>query len=107
MKIKIVDSSKELGVTVDNSLKFQTHINGIVAKAHARANLIYECFISKDTRTLVKALKTYVRPLLEYCSCVWSPYLQTPNRQIESVQRRFTKRLPGLHSVSCVNRLKH
>jgi len=104
--IKIVDSSKDLGVTVDSSLKFQTHINGIVAKAHARANLIHKCFISKDTCTLVMAFKTYVRPLLEYCSCVWSPYLQTSNRQIESVQRRFTKRLPGLHSLSYLNRLK-
>jgi len=53
--IKIVDNSKNLGVTVDNSLEFQTHINGIVAKAHARANLIHKCFISKDTLTLVKA----------------------------------------------------
>ena len=60
--ITIVDSSKDLGVTVNSSLKFQTHINGIVAKAHARANLIHKCFISKDTCTLVEAFKTYVRP---------------------------------------------
>ena len=59
--------------------------------------MIHGCFVSKDTCILVQVFKTLVRPLyiLEYCSCVWSPYLRTSNRQIESVLRRFTKRLPG------------
>jgi len=103
--IKVVNNSKDLAVIVDNGLKFHTHINGIVANFIV-ANLIHRCFVSKDTCTLVKAFKTYVRPLLEYCSCVWSPYLRTSNRQIESVQRRFTKRLSGLYSLSYIDRLK-
>ena len=49
---------------------------------------------------LVRAFITHVRPLLEYASCVWSPYLLKHIQQIESVQRRFTKRLPGLFNVS-------
>jgi len=69
--IKVVNNSKDLGIIVDSGLKFQTHINVIVVKVHARANLIRRCFISKDTCTLVKAF----RPLLEYCPSVWSPYL--------------------------------
>ena len=56
--LTIVDSSKYLGVTVESNFKFQTHINGIVAKAHARANLIHKCSISKAC-TLVKAFKTF------------------------------------------------
>ena len=39
------------------------------------------------------AFATYVRSLLEYASCVWSPYSIGQVNKIEAVQRRFTKRL--------------
>jgi len=48
----------------------------------------------------MKAFITYVCPLLEYCSLVWSPSSKTLIDQLESVQRRFTKRLPGLQSIT-------
>jgi hypothetical protein len=35
--------------------------------------------------------KSIVRPLLEYCTPVWSPYLKKDVRKIESIQRRATK----------------
>jgi len=38
-------------------------------------NLIHKCFISKDITVMTRAFVTYVRPLLKYASCVWSPYL--------------------------------
>ena len=56
--VKVVHNSKDLGIIIDNGLKFRTHINGIVAKAHARANLIHRCFVFKVTCTLVKVFKT-------------------------------------------------
>jgi len=53
----------------------------------------------------VKAYITYVRPLLEYAACVRSPYQLDDIAKIESVQRRFTKRLPGLSNTSYSDRL--
>jgi hypothetical protein len=47
-----------------------------------------------------------VRPILEYCATVWSPSLKRDILSIESVQRRFTKRLPGLSNISYHARLK-
>ena len=47
--------------------------NDITHKAHARANLILRCFSSRDRTLLVKAFCTYVCPLLEYCTPVWTP----------------------------------
>jgi len=41
-----------------------------------------------------------VRPLLEYCSTVWSLSSKSLVDQLESVLRRFTNRLPGLQSVA-------
>ena len=37
--------------------------------------------------------------MVEYCSPVWSPVAVTLINQLESVQRRFTKRLPGFQTL--------
>jgi len=52
------------------------------------------------TAFLTRAFLVHVRPLLEYALPVsWSPHHVGTIMQIESLQRRFTKRLPGLKDV--------
>jgi len=46
--------------------------------------------MSRDTLSLVKAFNVYVRPVLEYCSVVWCPYLMKHIIALEGVQRRLT-----------------
>ena len=82
----------------DSELKFGKHIGNIVARAHA--NLIHKCFLSRDAQTLMRAFIVYVRPLVEYGSCVWSPHFKSDIDRIESVQRRFTKRLRFFNNMS-------
>ena len=65
------------------------------SKAFNILNIIFRCFIINDYCYLTKAFITYVRPLLEYNSCIWNPsniYVGLKNK-IEKVQRTFTKRL--------------
>ena len=81
-----------LGIQIDNQLKFNNHINNITNRANQRSNLIIRCFLSQDSNSLIRAYKTYVRPLLEYNSVVWSPYQICQINAIEAVQRAFTKR---------------
>jgi len=95
----------DLGVTIDSRLKFSTHINGIAAKAHRRANLIIRCFMSRDLTSLIRAFTTYVRPILEYCTVAWNPTLKKDIEILEKVQRRFTKRIPGLKDLTYCQRL--
>ena len=54
---------------------------------------------------LSKAFVVYVRPLLEYYSPVWSPVYTSDISLIEAVQRRFTKRVPGMKDLSYPQRL--
>src|SRR5437867_1665593 len=68
--------------------------------------MILKSFQSRDRLLLFKAFVTYVRPILEYCSNVWSPYKLSDIRKIESVQGRFTKKLRGLKSKPYPERLK-
>ena len=84
----------------DNCLTLQDNINSIVSRGHVRAMQIWRCFLCKDVENLIRAFTTYVRPMLEYCSPVWSPVSVSLINQHESVQRRFTKRLPGLRSLT-------
>jgi ribonuclease P/MRP protein subunit RPP40 len=104
-RIAINCEIKDLGITIDSKLGFSSYISNIVAHAHARSNLIYKCFISKDSTTLLRAYTTCVRPLLAYVTCIWSPQHVTAVRQVESVQRRFTMRLPDLKHLSYESRL--
>ena len=103
--LPIVTSVRDLGITIDNNRKFTPHINDIVRKATVRAKLIMKCFHSRDTATLLRAFKTYVRPLLEFNSPVWSPRFTKDINLIENVQRRFTKYLPGMFNKSYDERL--
>ena len=75
-------------------LKFYIHINDLVVRAKQRAAIIHRYFVSRNTNNLIRAFKTYVRPMLEYASQTWSPYLTYLNDLLKSVQRSFTKRLP-------------
>ena len=58
-------------------------------------------FSNESTKT--SAYRSMVRPLLEYCSTVWSPYTQEHIQNIEMVQRRAARYVTNrYHSTSSV-----
>ena len=61
-----VDSVKSLGITLNCSLTFSSHINDIVSRAKRSASLIFRCFNSRHVPLSVNAFKIYVRPMVEY-----------------------------------------
>jgi len=95
----------DLGVLIDSSLCFSDHVTNITGKAHQRACLIHHCFTSKDRTMLLKAFVTYVRPLLEYNSPIWSPASIKHIHCIEGAQRKFTKRKPGMSELTLLKAL--
>jgi len=98
------DTVTDLGVTYDRKLSHASHIDTTVAKASLRSKLILRCFQSRDSDLLMHAF-TFVRPILEYCSVVWSPGFKKDIVRIEAVQRRFTKRISGLSKLSYEERI--
>ena len=64
---------RDLGVLIDNDLKFSSHIEAMITKAHQRASLILRCFKCRDPFLLYRVFITYVRPILKYNCQVWSP----------------------------------
>ena len=72
-------------------MSFTPHINQVISKATRMLNFVkrnlYRC--SAETKCL--AYTSIVRPLLEYGSAVWDPYLQKEIQSIEMVQRRAAR----------------
>ena len=75
---------KKAFVTIDFKLKFKKH-SGIVFRANQRKSLVLRCSLSRNPIYLVKAFKTYVRPLLDYSSTISSPSYVTEIITIGSV----------------------
>jgi len=100
-----VSQVKDLGVMFDSKLNFSSHITAMISKAKQRLFLLKKSFTSGDNDALVLAFKTYIIPLLEYCSPVWSPCTVTDILRIESVQRSFTKTLSSCSNMSYYERL--
>lgn len=95
----------DLGIHIDKHLKFDKHISLIVKKAMSRLHLLLKCFQTKNPTLLVRAFKTYVRPILDYGSPVWSPHHQYLIDKIEKVQKYFTKQIPGMRRLPYETRL--
>ena len=80
-----------LGVLLTSSMSFSPHINNIVAKASKMLNLMRQN-LSKCTKDVKStAYLSLGRPILEYSSPVWDPYLLADTQSIEKVQRRAAR----------------
>ena len=100
------ECEKDLGVKIDNNLKFSQHIDTIVNKANSIMGIIRRTFKHLDQKTFLKLYKALVRPNLEYAVQVWSPYLKKEIRKLEGVQRRATKQINDLRNLDYSDRLK-
>ena len=97
---------KDIGVHIDNKLKFDTHINLKINKANRTMGIIKRTFEYMDKDIFCKVFKALVRPHLEYANQVWAPHLKKHKEAIENVQRRATKLVPGLFDLTYKERLQ-
>ena len=97
---------RDLGVYIDNRMKFDDHIRHVVMKARSVAGRILRCFSSRNPFVILPLFDTLVRPILEYATPAWNPSLAKHIKAIESVQRNVTKRLCGLQKFSYGDRIR-
>ena len=100
------NEEKDLGVLIDDKLGFDKHIRSIVKKANRMLGLIKIGFSCLDKEIFMNLYPVLVRPLLEYCVQVWSPYKRKYINLLEGVQRRATKLVPELRELQYEERLK-
>ena len=99
--IENVTEHPDLGVLMDTSLSFNKHISSIILKANKILATIIRYFYKYLTEQTFQFLyKSLVFPNLEYCNVVWNPHLIKHVTAVEAVQRRATKLVPSLRSLS-------
>ena len=102
--LELQDSTKYIGVDLQSSLSWKTHIDRISKKANSMLGLLGRNLRSCKEDTKANAYLTVVRSNLEYCSSVWNPHHKDQVHKVEMVQRRAarltTNRYRNTSSVS-------
>uniref|UniRef100_A0A3B3SEK0 Reverse transcriptase domain-containing protein n=1 Tax=Paramormyrops kingsleyae TaxID=1676925 RepID=A0A3B3SEK0_9TELE len=104
-EIKVADYEKDLGVYVDASMSHSRQCGEAIKKVNRMLGYISRCVEFKSREVMLRLYNSLVRPHLEYCVQVWSPYLKKDIAALEKVQRRATRMIPGLRGMSYEERL--
>ena len=105
-EIPVVLSHPDLGVHIDSNLKFHQHIANTAHKAGGLAQSLLKATVCRSPDFMMPLFCAHVRPIIEYCSCVWSTGYVTDLRVLESVQWRWTKQVAGMSSLDYGTRLR-
>ena len=101
-----VNHEKDLGIIVDQELKFHQQTAAAVAKASQVLAVVRRSFAYIDNFTLPLIYKSLVRPHLEYGNLAWGPFGKTDQRRLERVQRRATRLVADLRLCTYEERLR-
>ena len=86
-----VDNIKYLGVTISNDMKWDTRISNICTKANRTLGFLRRNLFSCPQDVKEAAYKGMVRPILEYGSSIWDPYIDKLQEELEKVQNRAAR----------------
>jgi len=64
-------------------------------------------FTDRSKETIMPLYKSLVRPHLEYCVPIWSPYYRKDIELVEGVQRRATKLIDGVRNSHYKEHIKN
>jgi hypothetical protein len=104
--IERVQKEKDIGVTIESELTFESHICEKVNKATSIFGALRREFRYLDKKLFIPLYKTMVRTQLDYATSVWAPYKKKHIYMIENVQKRATKQIPRIKNLSYEERLR-
>ena len=90
-QLEVVQDTKYLGITVNDDLIWNLHINNIVSSANQVQGMLSRNIKKAPQQTKITATNTLVRPRVEYSAAIWDPYTQENIDKIERVQRRAAR----------------
>ena len=104
--LDVVEVEKDLGVMISHDLKSSNQCLKAYASANKILGMINRTIENKNSNIMLNLYKSLVRPHMEYCTAVWSPYYVKDKELIEKIQHRFTKMIIEVKHLSYADRLK-
>ena len=105
VQLDSIKEEKDLGVILDDKLKFSSNIATQVNKANKTMGLIRRSYSYLDKTSFRYLFNSLVKPYLEYCVIIWYPLLKKDEDLIENVLRRGSKLIHGLSHLPYSQRL--
>ena len=97
---------KDLGVIIDDKLKFHDHTAKAGKKANQILGVMKRSYNTRDEMTMCTLYKAIVIPHLEYGNAIRGHFYQNDINKIESIQRRATKLISHLKDKTYEDRLR-
>ena len=97
---------RDLGITIDGSLRFHSQAAAAAAKANQVLGIIRRSFMNLTKTSLPLLFKSMVRPHLEFSNTIWGPMSRGDQKLVEKVQRRATKLVPEIRCKPYMERLR-
>ena len=96
-KIKVVPSNsvKLLGITIDNDLKFDLHINNICKQANKKVWCLYRIRKYLDKIHAHRLCNAFVLSNFNYCPLIWMYCNKTLDAKINRVHKRALRAVTG------------
>ena len=101
-----VKQEKDLGIVIDDELKFHQQTAAAIKKANGVLGVIKRSFALLDETIVPTLYKTLVRPHLEYGNVIWGPFYKEDIKAVETIQRRATRMIPTIKHLSYGRRLR-
>lgn len=95
-RIECVKVFKDLGVIFDEKLSFKPHLQHLISTSKSMTDLAYR--LSKEVRSrffYMKMVKTYIFPIIEYCSQIWSFRQIVLENKLEGILQVATRNVHG------------
>lgn len=104
IKIPVLESSKNLGLIIDNNLRFRNHINMQIKKSFSILKLLYPQRHILSPKIKLQITNSLVLSLFDYCDVVYGPCLDviTKNR-IQRVQNACVRFSLGIRKYDSVS----
>ena len=91
--VENIKNIKDLGVTFDNNLKFDKHINNKINTAYQMLRIVKRNFICLTPDSFAVLYKAVIRSHLEYAVSVWNHHHQSLIEQELSYRKQIARQL--------------
>ena len=104
--IEEVDKCRDFGIIMENTAKFDSHIDKVCKQVRQKCGWILHTFYSRNPKFLRHMYNTLVQPHIDFSSQLWAPPEGPAMDRIEQLLRNYTAKIPAVKDLPYWERLK-